>query len=132
MIICIYILRIKIEKMRKLGRSQSFLEWGKFYAEWNNYSYAAHYGVFLSHPIFRLTKCEHKGVNQSMDFDDRNFSSVKPQRIFQFFSNQNILFQECSKKNQTYISNILSLFEYIRFKTKNMKMGRSRSFLQRA
>ena len=99
--------------MRKLGRSQSFLEWGKFYAEWNNYSYAAHYGAFLSHPIFRLTKCEHKGVNQSMDFDDRNFSSVKPQRIFQFFSNQNVLFQEWSKKNQTYISNILSLFEYI-------------------
>ena len=34
-------LRIKSKKNRKSGRSQSFLELAKFYAEWNNYSYAA-------------------------------------------------------------------------------------------
>ena len=35
--------------MRKWGRSQSVLEQAKFYAEWNNYSYAARNGVFWSH-----------------------------------------------------------------------------------
>ena len=67
--------------------------------------------------MFQLTKCEHKGVSESTDSDDRSFSSVKPPH---FFLNQNILFSECSKKGQTYISNILTLFEYIsRIKIKN-------------
>ena len=35
--------------------------------------------------IFQLTKCEHKGVSESIDSDERDFSSVKPQQIFQFF-----------------------------------------------
>ena len=63
--------------------------------------------------IFQLTKCEHKGVRESIDSDDRKFSSVKPQQIFNFFLNWNDLFPECSKKDQTYISDILTLFEYI-------------------
>ena len=74
--------------MRKWGRSQSFLERAKFYAEWNNYSYATHNGVLKSPTkryIFQLTKCEHKGVSESIDSDDRNFSTVKPQQIFKFF-----------------------------------------------
>ena len=58
--------------------------------------------------IFQLTKCEHKGVRESIDSDDR-----KPQQIFNFFLNRNDLFPECSKKDQTYISDILTLFEYI-------------------
>ena len=41
-----YILRIKISKMRKRRRPQSFLEQTKFYAEWNNYSYADRNGAF--------------------------------------------------------------------------------------
>ena len=35
--------------------------------------------------IFQLTKWEHKGVSESIHSDDMNFSSVKPQQIFQFF-----------------------------------------------
>ena len=36
--------------MLKWGRSRSFLEWAKFYTEWNNYSYAAHKcGFFRSY-----------------------------------------------------------------------------------
>ena len=35
--------------------------------------------------ILQSTKCEHKGVSESIDSDDRNFSSVKPQEIFHFF-----------------------------------------------
>ena len=33
--------------MRKGGQSQSFVERAKFYAEWNNYSYAARTGAFF-------------------------------------------------------------------------------------
>ena len=46
-----------------------------------------------------------------IDSGDRNFSSVKPQQISYLFLNLNILFPECPKKNQTYISDILTLFE---------------------
>ena len=68
--------------------------------------------------MFQLTKCEHKGVSESTDSDDRSFSSVKPPHFF--FLNRNILFSECSKKDQTYISKILTLFEYMsRIKIKN-------------
>ena len=63
--------------------------------------------------IFQLTKCEQKGVSKIIDFEDRNFSSMKPQQVFPFFLNQNILFLGCSKNNKTYISDILTLFEYI-------------------
>ena len=56
--------------------------------------------------IFQLIKCEHKGVSKRIDSGDRNFSSVKPQQIFYFFLNQNILFPECPKMDQAYISNI--------------------------
>ena len=35
--------------------------------------------------IFQLTKSEHKGVSESIDSDNRNFSSLKPQQIFRFF-----------------------------------------------
>ena len=35
--------------------------------------------------VFQLTEFEHKGVSESMDSDDRNFSSVKPEQIFHFF-----------------------------------------------
>ena len=42
---------------------------------------------------------------------------------FSVFLNRNILFPECSKKDQTYISEILTLFECIlRIKIKNVKM----------
>ena len=50
--------------------------------ERNNYSYAAHNGVFLKKKaftrgyIFQLTNYEHKGVSESIDSDDRNFSSA--------------------------------------------------------
>ena len=73
--------------MRKWGQSQSFLEWAKFYAEWNNYSCAARNSVFslTTRYIFQLTKCEHKGASESIDCDEINFSSVKPQQIFNFF-----------------------------------------------
>ena len=37
---------------------------------------------------------------------------MKPQEFFNFF-NRNILFPKCSKIDQTYISDILTLFEYI-------------------
>ena len=49
--------------------------------------------------------------------------------------NRNILFLECSEKNQTYISNILTLFEHIILKIKILKKRgheRSRSFFERA
>ena len=77
--------------------------------------------------IFHLTKCKHKSVSESIDFVDRNFFSVKPQQIFIIFFNGNILFPECSKKDQTNISDILMLFEYIlRIKILKMwKWGRS-------
>ena len=71
--------------------------------------------------IFQFTKYQHKGVAKSIDFDERNFSSVKPQQNFQYFLHQNILFQECSKKDQTYIPDILTLFEYILTKSKFKK-----------
>ena len=45
--------------------------------------------------IFQLRKCEHKGVSKSIDSDDRNFSSVKPQQFAGFFLNHNILCSEC-------------------------------------
>ena len=60
---------------------------------------------------FQLTKCEHKCVSESIDSGDMIFSSVKPQYFFQFLLNRNILFPECSKKNQTYISDILTVCE---------------------
>ena len=63
--------------------------------------------------IFQLTKCEHKGVSESINSDDRNFSSVMPQQIFQLFKREYFI-PECSKKDQTYISDILTLFEYIK------------------
>ena len=45
---------------------------------------------------------------------------MKPQQIFYFFKNQNILFPECPYKDQTYISDILTLFEYmLRLKIRN-------------
>ena len=61
--------------------------------------------------IFQLTECELKGISKIIDSGEKNFSSVKPQQIFYLFLNQNILFQECPKTNQTYISDILTLFE---------------------
>ena len=70
--------------------------------------------------MFQLTKCEHKGVSKIIDSGDLSSSSVKPQQIFHFFLNQNILFPERPKKDHTYISDILTLFEYIlRIKIKN-------------
>ena len=81
--------------------------------------------------IFQLTKCEHKCVSESIDSGDMIFSSVKPHIFFNFFLNRNILFPECSKKNQTYISDILTLCEDK--KQKQMwKRGRSRPFFERA
>ena len=63
------------------------------------------------------SQCDHNGISESINSDDRNFSSVKPQ---QFFLKSNILFLECSSKNHTYISAILMLFIYIlRIKIKN-------------
>ena len=56
--------------------------------------------------IFQLIKYEHRGVSRRIDSGNRNFASVKPQQIFHFFLNQNILFPECPKMDQTYISNI--------------------------
>ena len=76
-----FILRIKVLKMRKSEQSQSFLERATFYVEWNNCAYAARNGMLH----FQLTKCEHKGVSEGIDSDDRNFSNVKPQKIFHFF-----------------------------------------------
>ena len=71
--------------------------------------------------IFQLTKCEHKGISESIDSDDRNFSSVKPQQIFHFFLNWNVFFLECSKEDETYILDILALFKYmLRIKNKNI------------
>ena len=35
--------------------------------------------------IFQLTKCERKGVSENIDSDNRNFFSVKPQKIVQLF-----------------------------------------------
>ena len=77
--------------------------------------------------IFQFTKYENKGVSESIDSDNRNFSSVKHQLFI--FLNQNILFLECSKKDHTHISDILTLSEYIvRIKVKNKCDG---SFLER-
>ena len=62
--------------------STNFLEWALFYTEWNNYSYAAHKGRFFKKKlitrmhIFQLMKYKHKGVSDSINFDDTNFSSV--------------------------------------------------------
>ena len=69
--------------MRKWGQFQSFLEQAKFYAEWNNYSYAARNGVFkVTHQkVYLSVKC----VNKSIYSYNGNFSSMKPQQIFQFF-----------------------------------------------
>ena len=41
---------------------------------------------FSKRYIFQLTKYEHKDVNESIDFNDRKFSSMKPQQNFQFFT----------------------------------------------
>ena len=51
-----------------------------------------------------------------------------------YFLHRNILFLECSEKDQTYISDILALFEYIlRIQILKMRVWRrSRSFLERA
>ena len=40
---------------------------------------------FTKSYTFQLTNCEHIGVSKSIDSDDRDFSSVKPQQIFQVF-----------------------------------------------
>ena len=70
-------------------------------AEWSDYSYAAHNGVFLKvltkRHIFQFTKYEHNGITENISSDDRNFSSLKPQQNFQFVIHRNILFLECSK-----------------------------------
>ena len=72
--------------------------------------------ICVSVPFNIGPKCEHKAVNKSFDSDDMCFSSMK----FSIFLNWNILFPECSKKDQTYMSDILKLFEYIlRIKIKN-------------
>ena len=56
----------------------------------------------------------------SIDSDDMKFFEREASTNFSIFLNQNILFLECSKKDQTYISDILTLFEYIvRIKIKN-------------
>ena len=36
--------------------------------------------------IFPFTKYEHKDISESVDFDDRRFSSMKPQQNFLFFT----------------------------------------------
>ena len=104
--------------MRKRARSQSFLEQAKFY-EWNNYSYAAR-KVTHQKLYFSANKVWTKGVSKIIDSEDRNFSSMKPQQVFPFSLNQNILFLGCSKNNKTYISDILTLFEYI-YKVSKLK-----------
>ena len=77
----------------------------------------------------QLTKCKHKGISENIDSDNINFSSVKPQQIFQLILNQKILFPECFKTGQTYISGILTLFEYIlKIKNKNVKTRKIPSF----
>ena len=96
-----YILRIKIKKMGKWGRSQSFLERDKFYVEWNNYSYAVPaFGLNNSEHghLLRSGKYEHKDVSESIDSDNRNFSDVKPQQIFQFFSTGIFYFRRALKR----------------------------------
>ena len=128
------VLRNKMLKTRKLGWSGFFLERVKFYAEWNNYFCAAHNGVFKSlnkRYIFQLTKFKHKGVTEfwRQKFFQREVSTNLS------FSNRNILFSECPKKDQTYISDILTLFEYIpgiNIKKQMWKWGQSQSFLKRA
>ena len=67
--------------MWKWGRSWSFLEPAEFCTERNNYSDAVHKGNFFyklltRRYIFQLMKYEHKGVSESIDFDDMNFSSA--------------------------------------------------------
>ena len=97
----------------------------KFECECANFIHMLLAMVFLNSRtkryIFQLTKCEHKGISESIDSDDRNFSSVKPQQIFQFFLNWNVFFLECSKEDETYILDILALFKYmLRIKNKNI------------
>ena len=81
----------------------------------NNYSYAAHNGV-----LFYVT--HQRALAKVLILTTGIFPawSLNKFLIFFFFSNCNILFQECSKKDQTYISDLLTLFEYIlRIKIKN-------------
>ena len=58
-------------------------------------SYEFFWKLLTKKYIVQFTKYEHKGVSEGTDFNDRNFSSV-----------------ECSEKDQTYISNISTIFEY--------------------
>ena len=81
-----YILRIKILKMRKWG--QSFLEQAKFYAECNNYSYAAHNDAFFKSLTTRY-------ILQITVWTQGPAWSLNK---FSIFLNQNILFPECSEK----------------------------------
>ena len=50
----------------------------KYYAEWNNYFWAAHKGDFLlvNKYIFQLTKYEHKDVRESIESGDKNLPSI--------------------------------------------------------
>ena len=82
--------------MRKSGRSRSFLERARFYEEWNNYfiPLLVITAFFLKSlkVIFQFLKYERKGVSKSIESDDRNFSSVKPQQIFISYSPEAIFF----------------------------------------
>ena len=88
----------------------------------HNYSYVPCNSVFLKFftrkYIFQLTQCWHKDVSESIDYGGRNFSrSLK--KKFNFFKPKYFI-PEVFWKNQTYISDILTLFECIlRIKIKN-------------
>ena len=62
--------------MRKWRPSRSFLEWVKSYAEWKNYSYAAHKGKVPHQKVYLSAQESVMGVSESIDTGDRNFSSV--------------------------------------------------------
>ena len=57
---------------------------GTFYLESSKKDQTYGWSLTKSY-ILKLTKCEHKGVSKSIDPDDRNFSSLKPEQIFNFF-----------------------------------------------
>ena len=93
---------------------------------------------YLSRVLFRRTlRSKHAIWKKAYMRDTKTKISVKTLYIFTDHNsyklwedlwesnfNRNILFLECSKKDQTYISNILTLFEHIILRIKILKKRR--------
>ena len=101
-----YVLKIKISKNEKMRMILIILLNGLNFL-WNEIISLYHICISL-----RSQSTNIRALAKGLVLTTRIFPASRLNKFFNFL-NRNILFLECSKKDQIYISDILTLFEYM-------------------